>query len=172
MREAEQLRVVAPARSEPPPLPVAKIGFRNRRAVVVSLLVAMLTLMVMPLLVSVIPPAFIALPLFGLAGFLAAFLYSRQSGEQVSAQGGARIGFMTALWLFLVIVVLMAIVLTVPDVRNQMMEQISAQTTPETQALLKMFQDPRQFATLLGAELVIVFVLVTLPSIVGGILGV
>jgi len=90
-----------------PPASVASgiaINFHNRRAVGVSILVAAVTLLLL-LPMSVVAPS-LAPVLFAGGGFLASQLYRRGSGEPFTPQNGARMGFMTSLWSFLVLLVM------------------------------------------------------------------
>lgn len=165
----------------PPPSPAppiqARIDFGNRRAVMVSIVIAMLTLLLFTMCAVMMPFAagILLLPLFCLAGFGAASFYIRQTGEKISPQGGARLGFMTALWAFLVVVllsVLLAVLVSNPELRSELLSIASANSSPATQEFAKLLNDPRRFILLLMGQLLVYFCLFTFPSMLGGMLGV
>jgi|SRR6185312_6110104 len=172
--EEEQIPVATPP---PPPPAAAKIDFGNRKAVTVSIAVAMLTLLVF-IASSVLAPfaaTLLILPLFCFSGFLAARWYMKQTGESITAQAGARIGFMTALWAFLVVVVicvLMAVFISNPEWRAQVVSMVNAQGNPAAGQIAKLLEDPRRFIFLMMGELLVNFCLFTFPSMLGGMLGV
>lgn len=79
------------------------ISFRNSRAVAISIIAAggaffgsVAAGMISPLLWPLVPVA---------AGFVAALLYKASSHESLTAAAGARLGWMTGLWLFLVFLI-------------------------------------------------------------------
>jgi hypothetical protein len=175
VRLREQEATIAP----PAPVIVAagKIDFGNKRAVFVSIAVAMLTLFVFTASSVLVPFAasILMLPLFCFAGFTAARWYIKQTGESITAQNGARLGFMTALWAFLVVVVLcvfLAIFVSNPAWRDQLVSMVTSQGNPAAQEIAKMVQDPRKFILLMMGELLVNFCLFTFPSMLGGMLGV
>ena len=87
----------SPASSRPGP----GISFKNSRAVLVSLVVAIGALVCVVALGLFLPPL---VPIFlCAAGFVAVRLYRGQSAETLSTAAGARLGWMTGLWLFLVV---------------------------------------------------------------------
>ncbi len=99
------------AASTPTPVPPARSGpgisFRNSRAVLISLLVATGTLFGVAVL-GLVLPALVPIFLCG-AGFVAVRLYKGHSAEALSTAAGARLGWMTGLWLFLVVFLLCAV---------------------------------------------------------------
>ena len=165
------------ARTAPPPLDHKKIDFSNRRALMISVVVACLTLFCFTACSVLVPFAasLLILPLFCFSGFVAARLYIRQTGEVISTQSGARLGFMTALWAFLVVVilcVLLAIFISNPELRGEIVDKLTSQGNPATQQIVKMLNDPRRFILLMMGELLVNFCLFTFPSMLGGMLGV
>lgn len=83
----------------------AEIGFHNRLAVRVSFLAGCIAF-VLGLLPAPFP-ARIVLLLF--AGFVSVYLYRRRSGEALSPWNGARIGWMSGLFSFVIITVLFTV---------------------------------------------------------------
>ena len=177
-RLEQEYRQHAPVPPLTPPLVAsAPIGFHNRRAVAVSIAVAMLALFGFFLISAIAPAAveILVLPLFCFAGFTAAHLYSRQTGEAMTPQSGARIGFMTALWAFLALMVLVTIVIVAlsdPDIRQQIVSLASSRGTPGIEQATKLFENPKQFIFLMLGNLLVTFCLLTFPSMLGGMLGV
>jgi hypothetical protein len=169
----EPVITLAPA----PPVETGKIDFSNRKAVMVSIAVAMLTLFVFTASSLLVPFAasVLMLPLFCFAGFTAARWYTKQTGELITAQAGARLGFMTALWAFLVVAVIcvfMAVFVSNPQWRDQLVSMINAQGNPAASQIAKMLDDPRKFILLMMGELLVNFCLFTFPSMLGGMLSV
>jgi zinc ribbon protein len=157
--------------------PDARISFHNRRAVGVSIAVGLLAIFGFFLLSAVAPASVevLVLPLFGFAGFTAAMLYSTRSGERMTAQSGARIGFMTALWAFLVIMILatfVVIALSDDEMRRQFIALASSRGSSGAEQAINMFQNPRQFTRQVMGGLLVMFCLLTFPSMLGGMLGV
>lgn len=71
-------------------------------------MVAALTLLLLFTLATIAPPV---VPfVFCAGGFLATILYTRRTGESISVQSGARMGFMTCLWAFVVILLMSCLV--------------------------------------------------------------
>jgi uncharacterized membrane protein YvbJ len=172
--EQEQRAVPLPSTAQ---VPAGRIDFSNRKAVLVSIAVSMLTLFVFTASSVLMPFAasLLMLPLFCFAGFTAARWYTKQTGESITAQAGARLGFMTALWAFLVVVVIcvfMAIFVSNPQWRDQLVSIINAQGNPAASQIAKMLDDPRRFILLMMGELLVNFCLFTFPSMLGGMLSV
>ena len=94
--------------------PASRIGFKNVRAVVISIIVAAVALVVST--VAALASPFLAAIVLVAAGFAAATTYKSQSGEPLSAATGARMGWMTGFWLLMIVVVLVA--LTVIDLAS------------------------------------------------------
>jgi hypothetical protein len=168
----EQTSAPAQAPIEPPtleaPRPLAGISFRNSRAVVISLLVAAGAMICFLPIALVAAPAF---PIFLLAvGFVAVYIYHRGAKERLSTSAGARLGWMTGLWIFLVTAVLLAmtaLVISSPAGWEQLRAAWSQ--VPQTAKLLELSQHD-----LLVQMLVMLpfsFLLLTMLPGLGGILG-
>jgi len=173
-QESPVAPVSAPTPSGPPD---ARISFHNRRAVGVSVAVGLLAIFGFFLLSAVAPATVevLVLPLFCFAGFAAALLYSNQTGERMTPQSGARIGFMTALWAFLVIMILatfVVIAISNDEVRRQFISLASSRGASGAEQAINMFQNPRQFTRQVMGGLLVMFCLLTFPSMLGGMLGV
>ncbi len=144
------------------------ISFRNSRAVLISLLVAGGTLIGMMAVGLLIPPL-VPLVLCG-AGFVAARVYRSQSTEPFTTAAGARLGWMTGLWLFLVVAILCA--LTALVVSNaEAWQQLKAAWAQLPQASKFLTLSQHDFVVQLLVSLPISFLFLTLLPGLGGMLG-
>jgi hypothetical protein len=159
-----------PVASSVPPVgaaPAAGISFKNSRAVSISAAVAAAAFfgsgiagMVSPLLWPLILLA---------AGFFAAGIYKGRSPEPLSGIAGARLGWMTGLWLFLVITIvgiMISFYLASPagaDVIRQLkaMPQFSQLNIGDTHELL---------SSMLVSAIPTFFMVTAIPGL-GGLLG-
>lgn len=152
----------------PPPVsaplaPSAPESNLNVRAVGISLGVAALAFVCM-LFVGVLAPPAVPLILCA-AGFAAARFYALR--RTLSAFGGAVLGSMTGMWLFLVFAACAetaSVTLASPE-GEAMMRSISPQAAPE---MIKLLGDPHQMFT--GFLLPVFFLLVLSPAF-GGLLA-
>lgn len=174
--EEDLARLAEPA---PPPAPVqappaaqkasAGISFRNGRAVAVSIVVAAIALFGMGF-VSLLSPLLAPVVLCA-AGFLAVVIYRSQSSEPVSTAAGARLGWMTGLWLFLVVLVCLAVVaiyISSPSGRDVLRTAPIAMANAE---VAKMLSDPHEFLSSVPLGIVQAFLVITLLPGLGGMLG-
>jgi hypothetical protein len=144
------------------------ISFRNSRAVLISLLVAAGAML------CFLPLALVAAPLFPVflcaVGFIAVRIYKGRSQEPLTTSAGARLGWMTGLWLFLVTAVLLALtsVIVASPTGWEQLRAAWAQV-PQTAKLLDLSQHDllMQMLTMLPFS----FLLLTLLPGLGGILG-
>lgn len=147
---------------------LAAISFKNSRAVVISLIVAAGTM------VGFLPVAYLAPALFPLflcaMGFVTVRLYKGRSTEPMTAGAGARLGWMTGLWLFAIFAVFLAlgaIMFMNPQVWQQFQE--TAARTPQGAAVSSMSQ--HEVIVQLLVMFPFCFFLFTLLSGLGGMLG-
>ncbi len=102
------------------------------------------------------------------AGVIAVMLYKGHSREPLSTAAGARLGWMTGLWLFLVVVICLAVVglsLTSPSGRELL------KSVPTNAEVAKMLDDPHEFLMNLPLGIIQTFLMVTLLPGLGGMLG-
>ncbi len=88
--------VPAPAQPTVP----SRVGFSNGRAVRITLAVAALSFLASSIIGSFAPPI-ILFPIVLAAGFTSARVYRSLTSEILTASGGAILGAMTGLWLYL-----------------------------------------------------------------------
>ncbi len=118
--------------------------------------------------------ALFAAPLFPFflcgAGYLAVRIYRSRSSEIVSAAAGARLGWMTGLWLFLVVAVLLtcsSIFVASPQGWQQM--RAAWAQVPQAAKLMNLSQ--HEFLMQMLVTLPFAFLMLTLLPGLGGLLG-
>lgn len=166
--EREEETPPPPAASAPPPPPVLDVGFRNPIAVRIGALVAL--------------PGFFAVTLSGpipllpliwlfAAGFLSVYLYRRRTGLVLSAGSGARMGWMTGLFAFLILLVLLttvALAVSDPRIAAELLEGMRARGVElEAEHVVEAFQS---FSGVVQIVL-LSFIAFTLFPAIGGALG-
>jgi lysylphosphatidylglycerol synthetase-like protein (DUF2156 family) len=172
----EDIARLAAVETPPAPAPMREpaaaraasgISFRNSRAVLISLVVAALTFFASLLATMLWAPLFPIV--LCAAGFVAARLYRSSATETLTPGAGARLGWMTGLWLFLIVALLCtiaAVYLSTP----QGWEQAKAfwAQFPE---MSKGLGDQHDVLATLLARLPFLFFLLTLLPGLGGMLG-
>ena len=157
----EETPVAAPA---PPPLPEG-VSLRNRYAVRSALLAG-----VSAFLLSATMGPFGLLALVA-GGAFAVFLYRRSTGARVSVGDGARLGWITGLFLFLLLLVTFtASAALVPTFFADMEKQLLASSTvpkESVQEVIAMLRTPLG----IGAMVLGMFLSATVPSAIGGAAG-
>lgn len=149
----------------PPPPPV---GFGNPQAVRIGLWVGLLGFFT-----SVLSAPVVLLPMVCLlgAGFLSVYLYVRRTGQILSLRSGARMGWMTGLFAFVVVLVaLTTIVLAVsdPNIASKLVAEVRARGTDiNAQAMFEAFHNPWAIVQTVA----ITFVFFTVLPTLGGALG-
>ncbi len=167
----------APVELAPPP-PVAappavlEISFHNRLAVRTGFLAA-----VTGVLLSLFPLPFpFARLMIGLlaAGFLAVFLYTRRTGQMLSIRSGVRMGWITGIFCFVLISMLMSAVLVAISKQGGLANYVKSQMPPNdarADTVAQALSDP---ATLVGGmlfALILFFIILTALPMIGGALG-
>ena len=113
------------------------------------------------------------------AGFLAVWMYRKRTGQLLSVSNGAKLGWITGVFTFVMMTVLMTTgaVLSggkwAEEFRQQMTQQMNTTWAhdPHYQEALRTLQNPATFATVIFFMLFVFFVLLSLASIAGGALG-
>lgn len=154
-----------PAGNQPAP---SGISFRNTRAVWISVLVAAGTLIALIAIALFLPPL-LPVVLCG-AGFVAARWYTGQSHQPLSAAGGARLGWMTGLWMFLVFTMMCAITaIVIASPEGWAQARTMWAQLPQASKLMTL--SPHDFLMQLLIEIPFFFFLLTLLPGLGGMLG-
>lgn len=145
----------------PPALAPLPLNFHNRAAVKIALLVAGLATLL----------SFLLYLNWFLAGFLAVFLYRRRTGQPLNLESGVRMGWITGLMIFaMMVVVLACFAVSVHAIGgvSALQNQFKGVVDPKVIESFKMLQNPADLAMVL----VQFFVFTTLLSMAGGALGV
>lgn len=180
----EPIPIAAPRHASPPERLRAaaaqfptEISFQNPAAVRVAAAIAVLGTIVglapVPQLFSI----FWKLVILVAAGFIAVYVYHRRTGDLPSVRGGARMGWMTGMFSFVI-----ALVMFVAGVvglsaqgglASQFRKQLIAVNSPsaELEELLRILDSPTGMAMLITTMLMILFLLFTALPMIGGALG-
>ena len=156
---AEEILSAAP----PPPLPESEpVTLRNRYAVRSALLASLAAFVLLAPLGALGLLALIA------GGAFAVFLYHRSTRQPVSVANGARLGWITGLFMFVLLLLMFtASVALEPtffsDMEKQLMEN-STMPQAELQQALQMLRTPLG----IGAMVLGMFLSATLPTALGG----
>jgi hypothetical protein len=140
----------------------APVNFQNQMALKVALLMAVLATP----LASVLP--FLN---FLAGGFFAVLMYRRRTGQLLNLESGVRLGWITGLLMFVIMVVILALsvgVIAAAGGVAALPAEMRNTLDPRAREMLKMLQSAPQMAQLL----VMLFVFTTLLSMAGGALGV
>ena len=158
----------------PPPLPASalapEISFRNRTAVGIGFIVGVLAMLASALVSQLVPSAIVVIGGFFLEGMAAALAYSRLTGQQLSVRSGARMGWITGILSFALVVALSTAVLVVLSSDNGAIRKQFSQV-PNGAEFLKLLNDPVQGAGVILFALLIWFVLLTTLTMLGGALA-
>lgn len=152
------------AAAPPPP----EVGFHNPRAIRIGMLVAVLCLFATVLSG---PAAILSVCWLIGGGFFSVYLYRRQTGELLSLRAGARIGWMTGLFAFIITLVLFTtgvLVMSDPNMAAKLVEEMRAQgADANVQSVVDALRSPA------GVLLIVValFVNLTLFPTIGGAIG-
>lgn len=155
---------IAPANAKPPNV---AIGFRNLMAVNVSFLATLLTFLVIAIPMPPIMALIRFFVCFVAAGYFAVYVYKRRSGQTITVRAGARLGWMTGMFSFVVgSIMALAEMPSAATFRQQMINQNPA---------MRQFVDSVDDRTIMIAvalmTLMFLFVLLNVLPMVGGVLG-
>ena len=163
----------------PPPPPVVEsvlpeISFSNGLAIRVSLIAAGLAILVLPLVtmaMQALGPLSSVVVAAG-SGFFSVFLYRRRSGATPSVVSGARLGWITGVFMSVVLLLLataMIVLMTNQEFLAALRAQKEAQ--PQVEELLKLAERPEQLGLTMLLSLLVTSVTVSMMASVGGALG-
>jgi hypothetical protein len=160
--------LLEPEPEPPPPILIApplEIGFRNPLAVRIGLFLSLLTFALWALL-----GVFIVIWMLA-AGVVAVWLYARRTGEPPTTAGGARLGWITGVFIFLIALIVISITaLAVSDkdfveLFMTQMRQRGAEAT--ARQLVEALQSPGKIA----AVILEMFLFCGVLPVLGGVLG-
>jgi hypothetical protein len=160
---APPVKFTPPASDVPstPPPTAPPLNFHNRAAVKIALLVAGLATLL----------SFLLYLNWFLAGFLAVFLYRRRTGQALNLESGVRMGWITGLMTFgIMVLILGCFGVSVHAIGGvpAFEAEFKGMMDPRMTEFLKMLSNPSELAMVL----VQFFVFTTLLSMAGGALGV
>lgn len=155
----------------PPGLVVLpETGFQKRSAIRSSLLAAVLGFMLILIPLPFGFDLFWKLACSVASGFLAVVFYTRRTGQSVTARNGARMGWFTGLFIFLLVIIMMTAVFaaltTNPEMQSSFRQQLAGRQEAFDQ-VLAVLQNPASFAMLV----LVIFMLFTVLCTAGGALG-
>ena len=151
---------------------VAEIGFHNRLAVRIGFITALSAVL---LFLFPLPFPFIRLTVVLLAaGFLAVFLYTRRTGQMLTIRSGVRMGWITGIFSFVLISVLMTAALVAISSQGGLASYLKSQfpaNDARSDTLAQALSDPATLAGGMIFALLMLFVVLTALPMIGGALG-
>jgi zinc ribbon protein len=159
-------------RETPPPAP-APLNFHNPIAVRVGFTVASLAA-----LLTWLPFVSLGFVVWWTgAGFLAVYLYRRRTGQLLTVSSGLRIGWMTGILTFMIMVVLLTVTLLPLALSGSLAAAFQQQlrsmpsNDPAVREAMRVFQSGAGIAAMVVFALGVIFAFVTLFASAGGALG-
>ncbi|HXR35906.1 MAG TPA: zinc ribbon domain-containing protein [Candidatus Binataceae bacterium] len=168
--EVAEPEAIPPLPALPPAPP--EIGFHNRMAVRIGFLAALsaVVLFLFPL-----PFPFLRLMIVLLAaGFLAVFLYSRRTGQMLSVRGGVQMGWITGIFSFILVSLIMTAALVAVSNRGGLANFLKSQfpaNDARSDTLAQALNDPTALAGGMVFAMLMLFVVLTALPMIGGALG-
>ncbi|MGE5568823.1 MAG: zinc ribbon domain-containing protein [Rhodospirillales bacterium] len=162
--------IIAPATAlfpAPKPADETPIDFRNTMAVRVGFLTALLASLFNAMLVYACPVWLLA------AGFLCVYFYQRRTGQVLTVGNGARMGWITGLFSFMIFTVLFTLSFVAQVRSGELLKNLSEVPFFQGSAdqLRELFANPVYLAVNVLVSLAVLFVVFTALSIAGGALG-
>jgi len=165
-----------PAPIAPPPLPAAPapapIGFHNGPAVRIALVAGIIAIVVL-MITGQIAILQMLFPFWLIAaGFFAAYLYGRRTGQRLTPLSGAHIGWMAGIFGFVIMTLFltaMAIALSEPSAVTMLREQWTG--AGRTDADFNLMVDALHSPSKIAAVLSVVLLLFSVLPAFGGALG-
>jgi hypothetical protein len=164
----------------PPPIPVAApaapippvINFHNGAAVRIALGMGVLAFLCLFVVGQLALPEALIFVWLAAAGFLAVFLYRRSTGQRLSVINGARLGWISGIFGFVIVTVILlvfVIALSEPSVVTMLREQIKTRGIPEANLdqMIEALRSPSGITSALG----LFFLLFTVLPAFGGASG-
>ena len=162
---AVELEPPAPPPPAPslPPAPPKPIGFHNPLAVRLGFMTAMLASFFNVLLFYAFPLWLVA------AGFLCVYVYQRRTGEALTMNNGARIGWITGLFSFIAYTVLSTLTVISLIQSGEYLKLVKS--NPVFQQQQQLLDTPGLLVFEVVFILTLLFVVFTALAIAGGVLG-
>lgn len=174
--EVQEAPPPEPPQPPPPPIEVQPPAFQSQTAVRVGFLAAVLVQLAS--ILSAMAGASLLMPLLLIGGgFYAAVLYMRRTGEPLTAVEGARVGWITGIFTFVIATVFftagMAMLSASGELVKAYEESLSRMNLPtdSVERLRQLLSEPKTFALTMIAGLVFQFLFLTIFCSLGGLLG-
>jgi len=170
VEEEPEAEAAVPLVAAPPPS--AEISFHNRLAVRIGFLAALMAILLF-LFPLPFPMIRLIVILFA-AGFAAVFLYTRRTGQMLSIRGGVRMGWITGIFCFIFVSVLMTAALVAISNQGGLAKYLSSQfpaNDARSETLAQALSDPATLAGGMLFALLMLFVILTALPMIGGALG-
>ena len=160
----------------PPPIPVASpplvISFHNGPAVRIALSMGFLAFLCLLVVGQLALPQALIFVWLAAAGFLAVFLYRRSTGQRLSVMNGARLGWISGIFGFVIVTIILTlfvIALSEPSVVATLREQVKTRGIPEANLdqMIEALRSPSGITSALG----LFFLLFTVLPAFGGAVG-
>jgi hypothetical protein len=158
----------------PPPIPVVAIApqppiisFHNGTAVRIALMMGALGFLCMLLVGQLHLPEPLIFIWLGVAGFLAVYLYQKSTGQKVSVLNGARLGWISGIFVFVIVTLMFIIALTEPTTLAIWRDQIKARGIPDVDQMITVLRSPAGIASAIS----LFFLLFTVLPAFGGAVG-
>lgn len=174
--EPEPEAAPAPVAVEIAPPAEAVVSFQSRTAVRCGVIAAALSFLLMFPAVMVGGNGLQLVVTF-LGGFYAVFLYRRRTGVEVSVLSGARVGWITGIFLFTLFTVLTTLGMAMLATSSEVMQAYEAQVKSmgasgeAAKQMIEVMRNPSGFAMFLVGLLLYLFMISTLLCSLGGALG-
>lgn len=161
----------------PPSLPVAPveppaISFHNGPAVRIALSMGFLAFLCLLVVGQLALPEALIFVWLAAAGFLAVFLYRRSTGQRLSVVNGARLGWISGIFGFVIVTIILTlfvVALSEPSVVTALREQVKTRGIPEANLdqMIEALHSPSGITSALG----LFFLLFTILPAFGGAVG-
>ena len=178
--QREIVSVDEPEPAAPPPIPVVVaqavatpvISFHNGTAVRIALSMGFLAFLCLLVVGQLALPEALIFVWLAAAGFLAVFLYRRSTGQRLSVVNGARLGWISGIFGFVIVTIILTlfvIALSEPSVVTALREQIKTRGIPEANLdqMIEALHTPSGITSALG----MFFLLFTVLPAFGGAVG-
>ena len=158
------------------PIAPAPIGFSNVAAVRVGLIVSAVVCILLSLPVPALFQAVWQLILLLAGGFISVYLYHRRTGDYLSVRSGARLGWITGVFCFLIMTVMFTISIFMissdQGLSEFFRETVNMRGTPAiADQLNEILATPAGVGALLFGIVATFFLMLTIVSMLGGALG-
>ena len=155
----------------------SEINFSNKGAVRICLFCAVAASVLSSLPLGVLSVFWLLLTLLA-SGFVAVYVYHRRSGQFLATRAGARMGWMTGLFYWLISMIVFALKMAMLSGKGglgallrEQMEASAGRDDASLQEALRILESPQGMATMIVFVLFFAFLFFTALPAIGGMLG-